>query len=335
MPTVNILPVRFVFIRFAFCIRPYYATVGIGTCFRHILGIIDSKGQLVVQYDHTAYGKVTVLKDTVGIANINPFRYKGYYYDQESGMYYCHTRYYVPEWGRWLNADSALFLDPKSLNGMNMFIYCSNNPIMLIDESGTLSKTASWILIGLGVAVAVALIVFASAMTGGAAGMLAVSATTQFAASALVGAGSGFLVGVGGSLVEQTIQHKGDLSKIDPEAALTSGVQGAVVGAVSGMLGFFGGHVGATYGQEFGYRLATHIVNGTSIGSVFGGASLLFNAGEFVGGAIGAIAGVAAGNEIGNRIFGISPGIEKDIQEGFGSWVESFIESIFKVLRSV
>ena len=79
----------------------------------------------MVQYDQTAYGKVTVLKDTVGIANINPFRYKGYYYDQESGMYYCHTRYYVPEWGRWLNASIVSHQDV-----FNAFSYCKNDPIL-------------------------------------------------------------------------------------------------------------------------------------------------------------------------------------------------------------
>ncbi len=90
----------------------------------------------MVQYDQTAYGKVTVLKDTVGIANINPFRYKGYYYDQESGMYYCHTRYFVPEWGRWLNEDHSSKLKPKKIRDISLFIYCGNNPIMRVDYNG-------------------------------------------------------------------------------------------------------------------------------------------------------------------------------------------------------
>lgn len=103
---------------------------------QNIIGIVDNKGQLVVEYDQTAYGTVTVLKDLVGIANINPFRYKGYYYDSESGMYYCHTRYFVPEWGRWLNADDPKFL--KKGNGLmlNLYAYSGNNPITNLDNSG-------------------------------------------------------------------------------------------------------------------------------------------------------------------------------------------------------
>ena len=93
----------------------------------------------MVQYDQTAYGKVTVLKDTVGIANINPFRYKGYYYDQESGMYYCHTRYFVPECGRWLNADERCF-NPLSINRVNLFSFSSNYPTMLQEVNLKISE---------------------------------------------------------------------------------------------------------------------------------------------------------------------------------------------------
>ena len=74
--------------------------------------------------------------DTDGIATINPFRFKCYYYDKESGMYYCQTRYYVPEWGRWLNADHASFLQFDNINGMNLFAYCGNSPVMYADPRG-------------------------------------------------------------------------------------------------------------------------------------------------------------------------------------------------------
>lgn len=77
---------------------------------QNILGIVDINGKLIVKYNQTAYGIVTIALDTNDIGKINPFRYKGYYYDQESGMYYCHTRYFVPEWGRWLNADNKQHL---------------------------------------------------------------------------------------------------------------------------------------------------------------------------------------------------------------------------------
>ena len=123
---------------------------------QNILGIIDTNGSPVVIYQYTAYGTSTVLQDTAGLANINPFRFKGYYFDTESGMYYCHTRYYVPEWCRWLNADHPSFLQPDSLQEMNLFAYCGNNPVSLFDPDGNfvsaiwggLSALVSGLLLG-------------------------------------------------------------------------------------------------------------------------------------------------------------------------------------------
>lgn len=110
---------------------------------QNIIGIIDSTGDLVVKYDYTAYGECTITYNTEGIAEINPFRYKGYYYDQESGMYYCNSRYYVPEWCRWLTPDSPSFLQPESLNGMNLFAYCCNDPVNKVDSSGCFAILAA------------------------------------------------------------------------------------------------------------------------------------------------------------------------------------------------
>ena len=101
-----------------------------------VLGIIDSAGQFVVKYKYAAYGKVTITKDTDGLADVNPFKYKGYYFDLESGMYYCHTRYYVPEWGRWLIADSPLYTDTYEFDKLNFFTYCGNSPILRVDIEG-------------------------------------------------------------------------------------------------------------------------------------------------------------------------------------------------------
>ena len=74
-------------------------------------------------------------------------RYKGYYFDEETGFYYCKSRYYVPEWCRWLNADSPAYLKPYSATGNNLFAYCENNPVMYMDESGRLLRLAA--LVGL------------------------------------------------------------------------------------------------------------------------------------------------------------------------------------------
>ena len=104
------------------------------------------------------YGKIKImmhgplsvegsLASTIG--QLNPFRYKGYYYDNESGMYYCNARYYNPQWGRFLNSDSIEYLDPESINGLNLYCYCMNNPIMYANPSGHLPKWLQWTLGGL------------------------------------------------------------------------------------------------------------------------------------------------------------------------------------------
>ncbi len=73
----------------------------------------------------------------MSIANINPIRYRGYYYDVETGLYYLNTRYYDPETGRFLNADNPAYLDSPPLGvGHNLFAYCGNNPVSFVDHNG-------------------------------------------------------------------------------------------------------------------------------------------------------------------------------------------------------
>ncbi|MDE6584149.1 MAG: hypothetical protein K2K15_01980, partial [Anaeroplasmataceae bacterium] len=104
---------------------------------QNIIGIIDKNGKLVVKYDYTAYGQLkSISGDNITLAHANPFRYKGYYYDSDLGMYYCKSRYYNPIWCRWLNADSIENLDFTNVNNMNLFAYCGNNPVMYVDPSG-------------------------------------------------------------------------------------------------------------------------------------------------------------------------------------------------------
>lgn len=76
---------------------------------QNIIAITTLSGEIVVKYTYDAWGKLLSTTGSLAfdIGALNPFKYKGYYYDQESGMYYCKSRYYVPEWCRWLNADSS------------------------------------------------------------------------------------------------------------------------------------------------------------------------------------------------------------------------------------
>ena len=93
-----------------------------------IIGIYDSCWNLLGQYEYDAWGN---LLSQIGseILKINPFRYRGYYCDTESGIYYLNSRYYDPETGRFISPDSLKYLDPTYNNGLNLYTYCGNNPV--------------------------------------------------------------------------------------------------------------------------------------------------------------------------------------------------------------
>ena len=109
-----------------------------------MIGILDSAGTQVVSYVYDSWGKLTSIsgsaKDTIGVKN--PFRYRGYYYDTESGLYYLNSRYYDSEIGRFLNAD--VIIGAISLQGQNAFQYCKDNPINMTDSSGNWPKWMEW-----------------------------------------------------------------------------------------------------------------------------------------------------------------------------------------------
>ena len=99
-------------------------------------GDIDSNGNVVVQYYYDAWGNHTVSGSNTTLGNLNPFRYRGYYYDTETGLYFLQTRYYDPEVGRFLNRDSASYADPETIGGLNLYAYCLNNPVEYVDPTG-------------------------------------------------------------------------------------------------------------------------------------------------------------------------------------------------------
>jgi RHS repeat-associated protein len=102
-----------------------------------IIGILDSNGTQVVGYIYDTWDKLIsitgTLKDTVG--EKNPYRYRGYRYDIETGYYYLQSRYYNPEMGRFINAD-AIGGNVGALLSHNIFAYCNNNPVTAQDPSG-------------------------------------------------------------------------------------------------------------------------------------------------------------------------------------------------------
>ena len=107
-----------------------------------VIALVDADGNVVVKYSYDSWGKLLnitgSLADTVGVQN--PFRYRGYYYDNETGMYYLHSRYYEPSIRRFISSDqvSTVQASMETLHNRNLYTYCNNNPIVREDGKGTL-----------------------------------------------------------------------------------------------------------------------------------------------------------------------------------------------------
>jgi len=110
-----------------------------------VIAIYNDSGVKIGSYNYDGWGDFTITR-TSGTSileyNIlytyNPFRYRGYYYDVETGWYYLQSRYYSPSWGRFINADSIDIISatPTGLTDKNLFAYCDNNPITRTDDGG-------------------------------------------------------------------------------------------------------------------------------------------------------------------------------------------------------
>ena len=115
-----------------------------------VVGLMDSTGAEVVRYTYDAWGKLLRTTGTMfsSLGYFNPFRYRGYIYDEETGMYYLRSRYYNPEFGRFINADAysvpAQFCE--TLTNKNLYAYCNNNPIYQVDSSGLFGLFAGMVV---------------------------------------------------------------------------------------------------------------------------------------------------------------------------------------------
>ncbi len=222
-----------------------------------IIGIYDSENVLICKYIYDAWGKQKCLylsnnenyvdieenyayNDTSNlnrfIAYKNPFRYRSYYYDFETGLYYLNSRYYDPELCRFINADDISYLDKDSLNGLNLYVYCSNNPIMSIDPEGTWDWRKFWKGLGLTIAavVLVTVITTAAVLTAGvAAAVLGASVTTI--STIMTSTAIGGLIAGGISILGQGIDNGFD--KLNLGSIAINTFTGAAFGAITGAIG--------------------------------------------------------------------------------------------------
>ena len=116
-----------------------------------VLGIYSASGSLLASYDYDAWGNCTVntVNSNYTIGNDNPIRYRSYYYDTDTGLYYLQSRYYDATIGRFINADAEISRIGGNVLGNNMFSYCMNNPVNFSDPTGHwrewLNKAKNWV----------------------------------------------------------------------------------------------------------------------------------------------------------------------------------------------
>ena len=177
-----------------------------------VVKLVEADGTLAAEYSYDAWGKV--LSATGSMARINPLRYRGYYYDGETGFYYLQARYYDPTTRRWISPEPNVyengFDENAGLTGYNVYVYCINNPVNYLDFTGEFVISLA-VLIGVGI-------------------------------GALVG-------GVVGGIYGYKKAEKNDVPKEQRwKYVVGYGLGGAVVGGVIG--GFVGYGVGVALGAE-------------------------------------------------------------------------------------
>ena len=106
-----------------------------------IVKIIDGSGSTVVTYTYDTWGKEVQITGSLAgtLGSLQPFRYRGYVYDEETGLYYLQSRYYDPTAGRFISAD-ILLSTGQGVLGHNAYAYCLDNPVNMVDDGGSASR---------------------------------------------------------------------------------------------------------------------------------------------------------------------------------------------------
>ena len=187
-----------------------------------VIALLNADGTLAASYNYGAWGNYSVhgadgkkTTDATFIGHINPLRYRGYYYDRETRLYYLQSRYYDFANCRFINADTFATTDANGFLSANMFAYCENNPVMRTDESGEFFNT----VIG--------------AVVGAAFGAVSAAiAGTSIWGGALSGAVSGAVAGFGVDVAMATVATGPVGIAFAVGATFASGFAGSIVGDV-------------------------------------------------------------------------------------------------------
>ena len=258
--------------------RPFYYVKDLTGNIRRI---VDSNGKCVIKYDYDAWGRVISAEysDTLytvwenasfnaySIGQLNSLIYKDYYYDKDLELYYLQTRYYDPTVCRFISPDHPDYLDYESINGLNIYAYCLNSPVMYADPTGHSWESFwndvgnwfkdNWIKLTIGTAFII----------GGAI----VTALTA-------GAGVGAMAAFGSALLSSTIQ----------------------VGISVGTSVLVGGLVSVANGGGFFDNVGDNIANAYMWGGIFSGGAQILGGGFRIAANKGVTTGRAGGIKLGN-----------------------------------
>ena len=217
---------------------------------------MDESGVRVVEYIYDAWGKLISITGTLAttLGADNPFRYRGYYYDTETGLYYLTTRYYDPEVCRFISVDVYMSTGQGVLGG-NMWAYCGNNPVNRYEVDGKFWNIVVGAVLGTVVGAVTAAINGQNVLVGAAAGLvsgtiagatLGVGLAVAAGASAAIGtgataviAGLGFSAAGGafGSVVGEIINEVGNGQELNKDAIIREATLGAIFNTVGFGLG--------------------------------------------------------------------------------------------------
>ena len=237
---------------------------------------------------------------------------RGYYFDNETGLYYLNSRYYDPQVGRFINADSINYIDAKNFSGLNLYAYCYNNPVIFLDDRGCFPRWAGWLIIGL---VAMAFTAVAAFAITSAVISISTMGTAAIGTSVVSGMGVSAVTAMAISIDKQGGFAKADLLKVAGAMFL-----GAVTGAIAGAFG----HVATGSGQAIGSSIGSNIakVRGRSIVSSTTSMLLTTTSSAIVG----AVAGTAS-NILLNRAFDGLDGEHETLGETITGTVQSDVFS--------